>query len=220
MGLKASFKNWWNNTNTSEATETLNFIYVIAVSLIWLIGIIIVSNYYFDNKHGNVFGQLLFFSAAALLIGILGGFLFGIPKTLQHSTAPAQTSGTNSTGLMDRQVTNTNLEQISDWLTKIIVGLGLINIKNVPQYLEQLRLYFASAFVGYNISISYCTVAIVIYAVISGFIFMYLYTRINISSLFIKSSIDEQQLLNDVINKLQTKGNEELKVSFINKLNQ
>lgn len=56
--------------------------------------------------------------------GFLLGFLFGIPRVLQADAArqPGKDSGLPSDEYTQR--VNTSLEQISDWLTKIILGLG------------------------------------------------------------------------------------------------
>ncbi|MGC2619368.1 MAG: hypothetical protein WA414_10040 [Acidobacteriaceae bacterium] len=37
---------------------------------------------------------------------------------------------------------NTNLEEVSDWLTKIIVGVGLVELKDVPHGIRQLSDFF------------------------------------------------------------------------------
>jgi hypothetical protein len=58
---------------------------------------------------------------ASLVAGVLVGFLFGIPRTLSGS------AGTSSGGY----AANTNLEQISDWLTKILVGIGLTQLGTI-----------------------------------------------------------------------------------------
>ncbi|MEV7092825.1 hypothetical protein AB0M80_08245 [Amycolatopsis sp. NPDC051045] len=58
---------------------------------------------------------------AAAALGGIAGFLFGVPK-----------SAPNSPGMSARfYQANTNLVQVSDWLTKIIVGVGLIEIRKV-----------------------------------------------------------------------------------------
>jgi hypothetical protein len=56
---------------------------------------------------------------AAGFTGGLLGFIFGVPKTL------AVGSRTAGGGPANTSRTNTNLEQISDWLTQILVGAGL-----------------------------------------------------------------------------------------------
>ena len=58
-------------------------------------------------------------AAAATAVGAFLGFLFGIPRTLQGNTTPGPDE------IADYRP-NTNLEQISDWLTKILVGVGLV----------------------------------------------------------------------------------------------
>jgi len=56
---------------------------------------------------------------ACLSAGFLAGFLFGIPKVLQGDRTAATKTSKGRTPY--RQRVNTNLEEISDWLTKIIV---------------------------------------------------------------------------------------------------
>jgi hypothetical protein len=55
---------------------------------------------------------------ASAATGYLLGFLFGISRSLQGGDS----SESNSQSFPG----NTNLEQISDWLTKILVGVGLV----------------------------------------------------------------------------------------------
>jgi hypothetical protein len=75
-------------------------------------------------------------AAASASFGALMGFLFGIPRSLQGEAPVVSESGAGSadsaggqrlshTGLR----VNTNLEQISDWLTKILVGVGLTQLQ-------------------------------------------------------------------------------------------
>lgn len=42
------------------------------------------------------------------------------------------------TDAKSRLLINTSVEQISDWLTKAIVGIGLFQLKSVPSNLERL----------------------------------------------------------------------------------
>jgi hypothetical protein len=57
-------------------------------------------------------------SAASAVSGLLLGFVFGVPRVLAADRP-------RSTGTGGGIAANTNLEQISDWLTKILVGVGL-----------------------------------------------------------------------------------------------
>src|SRR5262249_61299843 len=65
-------------------------------------------------------------SGAAALTGGLLGFLFGVPR----SPAPQEGMSEGAPPPHGRKLyrANTNLEQISDWLTKILVGVGLTQI--------------------------------------------------------------------------------------------
>ena len=72
---------------------------------------------------GEIFVTLAMIAAAAQLVGTLVGFLFGIPRTLQ-STSDESTSSSaplpyHQGGSHRKYLVNTNLEQVSDWLTKI-----------------------------------------------------------------------------------------------------
>lgn len=63
-------------------------------------------------------------TTAAGAVGAVLGFIFGIPRALQAPNLQAD-------GTYTRYLANTNLEQISDWLTKILVGVSLVQIANI-----------------------------------------------------------------------------------------
>lgn len=112
-------------------------------------------------------------AGAALLCGATVGFLFAIPRTLQ-----GERSGSKPTSLRsdyDFEV-NTNLEQISDWLTKIIVGIGLVQLTKVPGSIAQL-----ATFVSYAYSPPAppgLITAMLLYFASCGFLMGYLWTRL------------------------------------------
>jgi hypothetical protein len=68
-------------------------------------------------------------AGAAGLIGGLVGFLFGIPRAVQRR---------GQAGDDPTYQDNTNLEQVSDWLSKIIVGVGLVQVGRVLPALGRL----------------------------------------------------------------------------------
>lgn len=102
----------------------------------------------------------LLVAGAGLTVGSLIGFLFGIPRSLQgeHPEQPIRekdnTESKNGAGGNDQQGrrrpygANTNLETISDWLTKILVGVGLTQITKVPEKLSLASDYVGRAFTG------------------------------------------------------------------------
>jgi hypothetical protein len=99
------------NNGTKFKSGFLNFTFEIPTTLllIGIFGISAVVLYGFadwDNFFLKV-SQCLLIGFASLTFGLFIGFLFGIPK---HN---AKTGSGNYTS-------NTNLEEISDWLTKIL----------------------------------------------------------------------------------------------------
>ncbi len=82
-------------------------------------------------------GSNLLWALACLAVGGVAGFLFGVPKVTQNKRP---TGGKAEDAKEDDQTfeRNNNLTEISDWLTKIIVGLTLVNLAKIPPLLRQL----------------------------------------------------------------------------------
>ena len=170
-------------------------------------------------------------AAAGFAFGALTGFLFGIPRSLQgrgaqgqpgqgdRSTSDAGSKQVNKTTVEDTTASgkeadltnaaggyasNTNLEEISDWLTKIIVGVGLINLKNFPSYLKATATYFGSlsscgqGCVAIPDSVSLATL---LYFFVCGFFFAYLLTRLALPAAFSRA---DRAALSFVSEKLET----------------
>lgn len=141
----------------------------------------------------------LMLGASSLLSGGTIGFLFGIPRSLQQENgAPThepdkQVNGAASVGYR----VNTNLEQISDWLTKILVGVGLTQLTAIPDKLTQLTRYVAGG-LGTIPSSEVFVFTTIIYFVITGFLFGYLWTR-----LYLAGALRQADL--SAIGNLQTK---------------
>jgi hypothetical protein len=105
-----------------------------------VIGIVIYAAQFGRREFTLVIGSGLLVAGAAALAGGVIGFLFGIPRTVPGASAPGAT-GTQYQG-------NTNLEQISDWLTKILVGIGLVQIGHAPAALGRLAAQLKGGFGG------------------------------------------------------------------------
>lgn len=128
---------------------------------------------------------------ACLLGGTAVGFLFGVPKILQNNQVPGATSGTQPTY---QQQVNTNLTEISDWLTKIIVGLGLVNLTKIPPYLAKLAQVLAGGITTAAkppspLTFAFAYGTIIAYAVL-GFLFGYIMTRLYLASAFARADED------------------------------
>jgi len=92
--------------------------------------------------------------------------------------APASDTPRNNNNHQRPRV-NDNLEQISDWLTKIVVGLGLVELRNIPDYLDKMAVAFVDD-LGWPCNRSYA-VAFIVYFAIVGFIHGVLTTRLFLS---------------------------------------
>jgi hypothetical protein len=105
-------------------------------------------------------------SAAPFSVGALTGFLFGIPRTVAGAAPP---------GVVTYQA-NTNLEQISDWLTKLLVGIGLTQLTRIPDVVQDTGEYLAWC-IGPGCGAGVMGAIVVSFAVI-GFILSYIGTRL------------------------------------------
>lgn len=131
--------------------------------------------YPFVQKESNPYsywvtiGYGLLIGGAAYVAGALVGFLFGLPRYLTNPDSPSKNYSRND-----------NLIQISDWLTKIIVGLGLTNLHKIPLVLDQFGASASVLFLGGGSGSLGAALAesILIYFLVSGFLLGYLWTNI------------------------------------------
>ena len=128
----------------------------------------------------------LLLSGAFLVLGMFMGFLFGIPRSLQSEGLPPPPDKNQSPEmrqeaqrLRTQYRANTNLEQISDWLTKILVGVGLTQLGSLPDYFSEAGNYFGVA-LGSPDSETAARIAIgmIIFFSTCGFLLGYLWTRL------------------------------------------
>jgi tetratricopeptide (TPR) repeat protein len=136
---------------------------------------------------GSAFVSILW-AFACLTAGFLFGFLFGIPKTLQKPSADASQNTTSGTApppkvYVNRLLgVNTNLEEISDWLTKILVGATLTQLVKIPTALALAAAYMAGASAP-DIQKAFCA-ALIVYFSSVGFLAGYLLTRLFFAGAF------------------------------------
>ena len=110
----------------------LGWIRVLTTALI--VGFVVVLAYGFAQEKFNL-GIAVLLSGSCVMVGGLLGFLFGIPKALQLRQEPETVKPTGQgENRNNRQAyrANTNLEEVSDWLTKILVGVGLTQLNSIP----------------------------------------------------------------------------------------
>lgn len=110
-------------------------------------------------------GIMLLISGGAYMSGLLLGALFAIPRV-----------GDNQIGEKSNIIQNDNLVQISDWITKIIVGVGLTQLYKIPHFLVKLGDYLSDSF-GAPPTGSSAAIGALLYFSIVGFITSYFWTR-------------------------------------------
>lgn len=151
---------------------------------------------FFDQQHDVLnyfvtFGIALLVSGACFCTGALMGFLFGIPRII-NSTSIAPTRST--------VLQNDNLVQISDWLTKIIVGVGLTQIYQIPDFLGRIGAFLSPCF-NQGTTGSAIAICLVLYFLILGFIACYLWTRFYFSEM-LEETINDDNQGDDNVNKM------------------
>ena len=143
---------------------------------------------------------LLALALACLATGGLLGFLFSIPRTA--STPPpqpepqaepqggeaagnGQPAARRSNPVASHNV-NTNLEEISDWLTKIVVGVTLVQLTEIIGFIDQITANIQAGFpnaceanqTGCIIGLGTFSAAVIILFFAIGLLFGYLWTRL------------------------------------------
>jgi len=160
-----------------KENKALLFILFLAV-----LGIVLLFAFAWSKYHP----YSIIYSMAIVAAGIFAsasslGFLFGIPRTASNN---------DNDKYSPKYIGNDNLLQISDWLTKIIIGVGLTQLYNIPIKLVHLARYIAK-FSGFRDE-SF-VLFIVIFYLCLGFLFGYLWTRLY----FIKMLKDSDDDMND-----------------------
>jgi len=150
----------------------------------------------------------LLWSLGFCVSGMLLGFLFGIPRTVPSGTvnAPppderangkgrptdeAPAAGTDAAagnpsntlflGTPTPMEINSNLVEVSDWLTKIIVGVGLIELKSLPASARSVAAFIAPSLAVDTATAMAVVGGIMLFFSVHGFLIGYLLTRIYLS---------------------------------------
>jgi hypothetical protein len=165
-----------------KAGEWLPYMFVWPVA-----GIVGIALYAWHVDSASVFAVAILVAGAAFLAGALLGLLFGIPRYLSTDAPTAPPVG--GAGAADqragggRYTPNTNLEQISDWLTKIIVGVSLVELRGIAAATRRLVDFLAPGLGGATSSPAFASALVVAYTV-TGFIVAYLVTRLYLGRAF------------------------------------
>lgn len=117
---------------------------------------------------------LILLSGAA--VGVVLGFLFSVPRS-----PLAESDDASSDALL---LTNTNLSKVSDWLTTMLVGVGLTQLHTIGERLHEFSMFLKTAGVGASGAAARWLPAagpmLLIFSISSGFVLMYMHMRTNL----------------------------------------
>jgi hypothetical protein len=152
-------------TSKPEGVPTLRFWEHTALWALFLevIGLGIYAGAFWDI---TTFGILFLLSLAATGGGGIVGFVFGVPR---YRTS-AHVDGTFQY--------NSNLEQVSDWLTKIIIGATLVEIDSIAGAIGRVSLFIGGE-IGH---VGGATVACsaIVFSFVGGFMWAYLWVSLRL----------------------------------------
>ncbi len=160
-----------------------------------------------DSKGLMIWAMAMLFSSAASFVGGLIGFLFSIPRSnimieerikthggINHdtitTTAASTTAGTNKQ--VPKLRVNTNLEEISDGLTKALLGIGLSQIHNLGNWTRATADFVGPSF-GPDNAGKIVGMSVLAVGGLAGFFFVYLATRIFLTGAFLRAHPAQEQ---------------------------
>jgi len=154
-----------------------------------------------------ILGADLLISAAAAAAGALLGFIFAIPRTLDPAGQAAVANAvTSSKAASSAMAANTNLERISDWLTTLLIGAALVQIKDIARWVAELG---NTLFKGAPITNETLVPVIAVYYFVLGFLGVYLITRLYLTFAFRQTMSMLAASLTDLTDALPTNINHE-----------
>lgn len=165
------------------------------------------------SKFFAVLATALVVVSASAVTGAVIGFLFGIPRARRAGTegTPTRTASGDTTTVTSPEAEgkpatrpNSNLDDISDWLTKILVGVGLTQLGAIGGALGDLSRALGPSLGGAESSPVF-GLALVITFTSTGFLIGYLWTRYYMPALLERAETDVQRELARRVERLQQK---------------
>lgn len=96
----------------------------VAIGMLAMISIATRSEYWQNGVVAKAIGYGILVAGASFISGVLFGYLFGLQPTDNSKKSADQSSFPRP---------QTNLVEIADWLTKIILGAGLVQLTRLPK---------------------------------------------------------------------------------------
>lgn len=160
-----------NNNNTEEKARPPWLV----LAVFFFTAALVLALLAWSRSSATLLFTELLIAAAALSAGGLLGFLFGMPRGRIKEDSSDEQPRTEAS--IDYRPSN-NLEQISDWLTKILIGVGLVELKELVGVLRAIGQAVEGSFAGALTGTTVITQAVLVVFVVLGFYVSFLWTRI------------------------------------------
>jgi hypothetical protein len=214
LGFFGSAKSGWGGEEILKR--------IINTILLGLLAIILFACAFSRLSFLQIVSTSLLLAGASCISGALLGLIFGIPRTegmmsRDEGNSKTEEDDEDKGNKQGKVRPNTNLEQISDWLTKILVGAGLTQINAIISWFHKVVIYFAPYFEKNEALVA----AIIIYFLVSGFILGFLWSRLYMAGAIMKAETEllKEQIVNEVQNKVQKKEqNDARALSIVNQM--
>ncbi len=136
-------------------------------------------------------------AGASLAAGGLLGFLFGNPRSESiskenNNNVNQEGNETSSKFISENYGDNDSLEQISEWLTKILLGAGLAQISSLSKLMSNFATYLQS--IANSSTLGVFGVSVAIIYIVCGFIGSYLWARFTIRTELTRRDIKIEQM--------------------------
>jgi hypothetical protein len=145
--------------------------------------------------------------AGSLSVGALIGFLFGMPRSALGQ--PGRESDANPEDSGVGYQPSTNLEQVSDWLTKILIGVGLVELSQLGDTLGGMGRVVADSLQSPPQGTHVVTQVVIVAFLVLGFITSFLWTRIYYGPLQTLSDVGLVTRLRKIIDDYKQRLSEE-----------
>lgn len=150
----------------------------------------------------SVLATSLIVACASAVAGAMLGFLFGIPRgaraesqaTAGSQPVPETRSGVDQPRTAVGVRSNTNLEDISDWLTKILVGVGLTQLPAIADAGRNLAVALRQPLGGTDSSGAF-GLGLAVTFLATGFLIGYLWTRLTLPIAFQRAETEVEEEL-------------------------
>lgn len=176
------------------------------VSIVLLSGSVILCTYSLSlgaEQFLSVISISAMIAFSSAIVGAFIGFIFGIPRT------PASKDP-------DNIAVNTNLEEISDWITKIIVGVSLVQLNQISGGIIELGHTLAVGLGNHPTSFVF-SISTMIFYFVGGFFLGYLWSRIYLPKI-LRASLEEgrlrQELSETKTELIETKSKQDLQAEI------